>query len=284
MALRLSTGLRNKILGKSASIASNGTFDASTTGWTAVTATLSSVAGGQSNNALQVASSGANVGQAYQDVTTVIGRVYKLTVYFKKGTSATGSILVGSSGTPNEIAELTGLSDADWAQKTILFMATATTTRITLQTDDATDTENSLFDELVVDEVLDGVKEILRGCKIALYTGVQPASADDAASGTLLCTYSLNGGVTGLSWDEPVAGVLSKAAAESWQGTAVATGTAGWFRCYQDGDDPANAETTLARFDGSVSTSGAQLNLTSTAIVATAVQTISSFPLTLPAS
>ena len=38
------------------------------------------------------------------------------------------------------------------------------------------------------------------------------------------------------------------------------------------------------RLDGSVSTSGADLNLTSTAIAATATQTISGFAVTLPAS
>ena len=284
MALRLSTGLRNKLLGQSASIATNGTFDVDTTGWTASGATLSSVAGGQSGNALQVAASGAALGQAYQDVTTVIGRIYKLSVYFKAGTSSAGSILVGSAGTPDGIASLTGLTDADWTQKTILFMATATTTRITLQTDDPTATENSLFDELVLDEVLDGMKEIMRGCKIAIYSGLQPVSADDVATGTLLCTISNNGGAEGLTWEDASGGVLAKNSAEVWQGTAVATNTAGWFRCYQAGDDPALASTVMARFDGSISTSGAQLNMSSTSIAQSAVQTISAFTYTQPAS
>jgi len=284
MALRLSTGLRNKILGQRASVAVNGTFDADTTGWTGVGATLTSVAGGQSGNCLSVASSGAALGQAYQDLTTIVGRIYKLTAYFKKGTSATGSILVGSSGAPNEIAELTGLLDADWALKTILFMATATTTRITLQTDDPTASETSLFDELVVDEVLDGVRDILAGCKIAIYTGPQPATADLSASGTLLCTISNAGGAEGLTWGDTVAGVLSKTVGEVWQGTTVADGTAGWFRCYQAGDNPAAAETVLARFDGSISTAGAQLNMSSTNMVTDAVQTISTFTYTEPAS
>lgn len=284
MALRLSTGLRNKILGQAASVASNGTFDADTTGWTAVLATLTSEAAGQSGNHLQVAANSAAAGQAYQDIVTVIGRIYKLTCYFKAGTSATGSIQVGDAGDPDAIASLLALSDADWTQKTILFIATAVTTRITLQTDDPTNTETSLFDELVVDEVVDGIKEILRDCKIAIYSGVQPASADVAATGTLLVTISLDGGATGLSWGDAIAGVLSKLASETWQGTAVATNTAGWFRCYQAGDDPANADTELARFDGSVSTSGAQLNMSSTAIVLDAVQSISSFTYTEPAS
>jgi len=284
MALRLSTGFRNKILGQAASIALNGTFDVDTTSWTAVAGTLAAVASGQSGTCLEVTSSGNALSQAYQDVTTVIGRMYKLTCYFKKGTSGFGSIQVGDSGDPNAIAESGALSDAAWTQHTVLFIATAVTTRITLESTDPTITETSLFDELVVDEIMDGVKAILRGCKIAIYSGTQPADADSVATGTLLVTISESGGATGLTWGEALAGVLSKAVAETWQGTAVATNTAGWFRCYQSGDVPANAETVLARFDGSVSTSGAQLNMSSTAIVLAAVQTISAFTFTQPAS
>ena len=284
MTLRLSTGLRNKILGQATSIALNGTFDVDTTSWVAAGATLASVASGQSGLCLEVTASGAAVGQAYQDIITVIGRLYKLTCYFKAGTSSAGSIQVGDSGDPNAIAESGALSDVAWTQHTVIFIATAVSTRITLQTDDPTGTETSLFDELVVDEIMDGVKAILRGCKIAIYSGTQPADADSVATGTKLVTISESGGVNGLTWGEALAGVLSKAVAETWQGTAVATNTAGWFRCYQSGDDPDAAETVLARFDGSVSTSGAQLNMSSTSIVIDAVQTISAFTFTQPAS
>ncbi len=284
MALRLSTGFRNKILGQAVSIALNGSFTTDTTSWTAVASTLASVASGQSGNALEVTSSGAALGQAYQDVTTIIGRIYKLTCYFKKGTSDFGSIQVGDSGDPNAIAESGALNDASWTLKTIVFIATAVTTRITLETTDADSGETSLFDELVVDEIMDGVKAILRGCKIAIYSGAQPADADSVAIGTLLVTISESSGATGLTWGDALAGVLSKAASETWSGVAVDTNTAGWFRCYQSGDDPALAETELARFDGSVSTSGAQLNMSSTAIVLSAVQTISNFTFTQPAS
>ena len=284
MSFRLSTGLRNKILGQRVSIALNGSFTADTTSWVAAGATIASVAGGQSGNALEVTASGAAVGQAYQDLTTIIGRIYKLTCYFKAGTSAAGSIQVGDSGDPDAIATSGPLTDVGWVQHTLVFIATAVTTRITLQTDDPTLGETSLFDELVVDEIMDGVQDILNGCKIALYSGTQPATADAAATGSLLCTISLDGGAVGLSWGDAIAGVLSKAVGENWQGTAVASGTAGWFRCYQSGDDPALAETELARFDGSISTSGAQLDMTSTAIVVSAVQTISTFTYTEPAS
>lgn len=283
MTMRLSTGFRNKQLGISASIASNGTFDSDTTGWTASNATLASVAGGQSGNALEITETGGvSPGQAYQDITTVIGRVYKLSLYFKAGTSSAGSFLIGTTGSPSAIYDSGALSDASWTQYTVTFIATDTTTRITLQTDDPTATETSLFDELVLDEMLDGVKEILRGCKIALYSGSQPASADDAASGTLLCTITESGSGTGLTFEDAASGAITKATAETWQGTAVATGTVGWFRCYAEGDDPAAASTTNARFDGSVATSGGQMNINNTSITSGATQTISSFTYTQP--
>lgn len=128
------------------------------------------------------------------------------------------------------------------------------------------------------------VSTIFNLCKIAIYSGAQPATADDVATGTLLVTITVSGGATGLTWGTPVAGVLSKTVAEDWEGTAVADGTAGWFRLYEATDDAAAAETVLARFDGAVSTSGAQLNMSSTSIVTGAVQTISSFTYTEPAS
>lgn len=128
----------------------NGAFTSDTTGWTAVTATLSSVAGGQSDNCLQVASSGANAGRAYQDITTVVGQVYKLLVYFKKGTSDTGSYHIGTTGDYTSIYSSPALSDATWTRYNRQFTATATTTRISFRTDDATNTETSFFDTVTV--------------------------------------------------------------------------------------------------------------------------------------
>ncbi len=120
-----------------------------TTGWTAVNATLTSVAGGQAGNMLTVAESGgANPGQAYHDITTVIGQTYWFSCYFKKGTSANGKILIGETGDTDLIYDSGNLSDADWALKETVFTATATTTRISLLTNDATAGETSLFDTL----------------------------------------------------------------------------------------------------------------------------------------
>jgi len=88
----------------------------------------------------------------------------------------------------------------------------------------------------------------------------------------------------GLNFQFPaVTGVLSKEST-AWQGTAVATGTAGWFRFVAGGSTVSGVDDTDVRFDGACATSGSDLNLSSLSIVSAATQTISTFTLTIPAS
>lgn len=129
-----------------------------------------------------------------------------------------------------------------------------------------------------------GFKGALNLGFIAIMTGSQPTSPDNPATGTLLGTVSVNGGGTGLTFDAAVAGVLSKAAAETWRFTGLADGVAGWFRFYAPGDTITNSSTTAARLDGSIGTSGADLNLSNLNIVTSQVNTCDSFTITQPAS
>lgn len=284
MPLRLSNGLRDKLIGVKASLIINGTFDTNTTGWTPSGATLSAAAGGSSSTTgLQIANSGAAAGSAYQDITTKIGSLYRLTGKFKIGTAVGGSIDVGSTSNGKAIIDGGTLTDATLAEKSLAFIATATTTRITLNNDSAVSGETVLFDDLVVEEVIEGVVDIFKGGRINVYTGSQPATANDAASGTLLFTITKNGdGVTGLELVNSATGTASKPSTDTWSGTAVASGTAGWFRFYEAGDNPAAASTSAARLDGAVATSGGQMTVTSTSVVAPAVQTINEFTLVQP--
>ena len=126
---------------------------------------------------------------------------------------------------------------------------------------------------------------------IFIHTGAQPAAANNAATGTLLVTIAVSDGATGLTFDAiATAGVLAKAAAETWSGTAAATGTAGWFRFNELITDKAGTTTAMAalsttaqRLDGSIAVSGGDLQMSNTSIVAAAIQTISTFNLTLAA-
>ncbi len=124
-----------------------------------------------------------------------------------------------------------------------------------------------------------------------IYTGSQPAAANDAASGSLLVTIAVDDGAVGLTFDAIItAGVLAKAAAETWSGTAALTGTAGWFRFHKLDTNKATttttaagSSTTLQRLDGSIAVSGGDLQMSNTSIVAAAIQTVSTFNLTLAA-
>lgn len=129
-----------------------------------------------------------------------------------------------------------------------------------------------------------GIKNALNLGFIAIYTGTQPASADTGATGTLLGTVSVNGGGTGLTFDAASAGVISKAAAETWRFTGVAAGTAGWYRFYPAGGTPGNLSTTEARIDGSIGTSGADMNVSNLAIEVGQINTIDSYTFTMPAA
>lgn len=72
--------------------------------------------------------------------------------------------------------------------------------------------------------------------------------------------------VNGCNFQFPaVSGILSKEI-EDWSGVAVATGTAGYFRIEGDSADTKGVSTLFRRLDGSISTSGAELNLTTTAV------------------
>ena len=282
MSLKLSTGLVNALAGHETTLVSNGTFDSTTTGWTAVTATLTSSGSGQAGNCLRVASNSAALGKAYQDITTVVGHIYKLTLYFKKGTSDTGKFMIGITTDEDSIYDSGDLSDASWTQKETYFKATATTTRITLQTTDATDTEYSEFDTVILADKSASVRDIFEAnCLIDIYTGSQPTGADDAPTGTKLVTISVNSGGTGLLFNDAAAGVLTLLTGQINTGVSVASGTAGWFRIRELADG-GGSSTTDKRIDGAVATSGAELNISSTTITSGATQTISSLSLTLP--
>lgn len=87
--------------------------------------------------------------------------------------------------------------------------------------------------------------------------------------------------VNGLTYGTAASGALAKASGV-WSGVAVASGTAGWWRHYGPEADAGGADATKNRIDGTCGTSGADMNMSSTAITSGATQTLDSFSLTLP--
>jgi hypothetical protein len=117
---------------------------------------------------------------------------------------------------------------------------------------------------------LDAGLNVLNGGFLELYTGTQPATPDTALSGnTLLATLSLSATAFGASSS------ATKTANAITSATAAATGTATFFRAYK-------SDGTTAVIDGSVGTSGADLNLNTTSIVTGATVSVSSWTVSDP--
>lgn len=101
------------------------------------------------------------------------------------------------------------------------------------------------------------------GAIIHIYQGTQPANANTAISGqTLLVSLTISGGFGTDSNGTLTLGAVS-------DGTAVATGTAEFFRITK-------SDNSTVIMDGSVGTSSADLNLNNTSIATTQIVGISS--------
>lgn len=122
------------------------------------------------------------------------------------------------------------------------------------------------------DAVVDRIDAGAAAGTLKIYTGAQPADADDAASGTLLVTITLGDPAYGAS----ASGTAALSGTPS--GTAVATGTAGWFRV---ADSDGNTV-----FDGSVTGTGGggDIELDNTSIASGQTVTITALPFSTPAS
>lgn len=123
---------------------------------------------------------------------------------------------------------------------------------------------------------------LMAGGLIKIYSGSPPASADDAASGSLLCTISLNSTGTGVNMASTASsGVLAKSTAETWSGVVALSGAATYYRHVAASDTGASS-TTQARLQGEIATAGAELNLSSTTLTSGATQTVDYYSVALP--
>ena len=128
------------------------------------------------------------------------------------------------------------------------------------------------------------LKSLLDLCFIDIYSGVQPTLPDNVPNGAKLCTIYSDGAVLGLTWGpSAAAGVLSKTVTETWSCTSAPQGgTAGWFRIREASDTGLLASTTAVRLDGSIATSGGDMNLGSLTVSAGAPFVVPAASLTLP--
>lgn len=132
---------------------------------------------------------------------------------------------------------------------------------------------NAQLSNVTANAAADAVTALLNNGFIRIYNGTQPANANTAiTSQTLLATLTFGATAFGAA----SAGVAT-ANAITQDSAADATGTATWFRAVK-------SDGTTVVFDGSVGTTGCDLNLSTTAIVQNAAVSISSFTYTQPKS
>lgn len=116
--------------------------------------------------------------------------------------------------------------------------------------------------------MLDSLTSTVSGsAKLRIYDGSQPAGP-----GTAVSTQTLLAELTCNATFAPAASSGTLTLNSITQATAAATGTASWFRIVTSGN--------TAVIDGSVSTSGADMNLNSTSIVSGGTVSITSATLT----
>lgn len=117
----------------------------------------------------------------------------------------------------------------------------------------------------------DTLSDLLDNGYLRIYSGTQPANADTAIGAQVLLAE--------LRWNATMSGAASNgvitANAITSEDSALATGTATWFRALK-------SDGTTVVLDGSVGTSGANLNLTSVAITTGTQVAVTAFTHTVP--
>ena len=103
---------------------------------------------------------------------------------------------------------------------------------------------------------------------LSVYTGSQPATANDTATGTKLVDITIN------SFNPSASGSATLNTSSPNSGVAIATGTAGWGRIVKGGK----------QIDGTVGTSGTDFTINSTSITNGATVTLTAMTVTQPAS
>lgn len=131
-----------------------------------------------------------------------------------------------------------------------------------------------------------GLKDMLQGGFLDVYSGGQPTTADIAETGVKLGRISMTSGTAaedGLLLGTAGAGILPKGHGV-WSGTIITAGVAGYFRFYGTAGTAIGATTTGERLDGNVGVSGSDMVLSNTSLVAGATLTIDTFSLEVPSA
>jgi len=136
---------------------------------------------------------------------------------------------------------------------------------------------NPFFADATVIADLEAITALLNSGKLEMFTAPQPADANTAITSQVkLCTLTFGSTAFGTPAASGSAGsrvVTAEANAITSDTNAAASGTAAWFRCYK-------SDGTTVVLDGSVGTTGCDINLNTTSIVASATVALTSFAIT----
>ena len=124
------------------------------------------------------------------------------------------------------------------------------------------------------DTMLTALATSLNSGKINLYSGTEPSTADTPLSGNTLLAELTFGATAFIAATASGADRIITANAITQDASANADGTATFFRALTSGS--------VTVYQGTVGTSGQQLNLTATNIVAGGVVSVSSLSITMP--
>lgn len=129
---------------------------------------------------------------------------------------------------------------------------------------------NTLVYDTAGTTAMNALTALLNSGVLNIYTGGQP-SLDGGLTGTLLVTLTF--GATACASSVASGGTVTATANSITSGTAVATGTAGYYALLKS-----DASTVV--LTGTVGTSGADLNLSTLSIVSGTIVTCSAYTIT----
>jgi hypothetical protein len=246
MSLRLSTGLRQALLGKIPGRSAVVVYTATT---------IAAVDGGASDDTLTDSANGF------------------LTEGFAVGDSV---LMLGFTGANAGCVGPVELTDV--AEGTLTF---ATGSLTASDEDGESITLVAIRGGAFRDIFKQGVLEIYSGSQPANADAAETGTKlirITAASGAFVAGAPSNG----LQFAAPSSGVIAKDSAV-WSGVGLADGTAGWWRLY-DNAYVTGSSSSAIRVDGNCATSGGDLNMASLTVTTGATTTIDSFSITQPAS
>lgn len=204
---------------------------------------------------------------------------------------ATGSVTItGTSGTYSTVKLAVGGGTAfDILGGAVAFDTSLTVTALKMATQINNNPANIFVDATAALGVITLTTKPGVGATMNAWVPSGTVTGGDAAIGSAVNIGSGVAGVTavnGLTFGDAAAGALVKNPLETWSGVAAASGTAGWFR-FLGGVADAGASDSAElyfRMDGSIATTGADLNMSSTSIASGATQTLNSATFTFPAA